>query len=234
MPNSISIFVFSPNPTQNYVLKDVYSDSSYPLEQKMSLKLYMKVLEQELDEESIERLQKKEKESEDFRNSLELFSQTFIPSLWPLSGFESYVYNSSYPLPYSNFLELNSASHVMYVPYFSCDELSICVQKGFLTDTLIGNPHYLEETCFIYMESHAHLPIRSRVLRQTQWKHPSKLERRAYWDSRNGIGKKKRLFTRPSAPPVVHGPQSSLPPFNLVSYLFETFIVDDIFSDLLH
>ena len=155
-----------------------------------------------------------------------------------MSGFEPYCYNFSYPISYSNFLELNSTSSTMYVPYSSCDDISICVQKGFIINTEIDNPHYFGETCFNLFESHAYLPIRSRVSRPITQKKCSKEERSNYWDSMNGIGKKKRFTRRPVAtlPPVAtlgSVPTSSLSSFSLVSHLYETFVPDNIFSDLL-
>ena len=102
---------------------------------------YMKQLEEELVEEDVELLQKKARKSEDFSKSLEYFFNSLVPFSWPMSGFSHASYNSSFPIPYSNFLELNSASlHYTYVPYSSCDDLSICVQKGFIIDTAIDNP----------------------------------------------------------------------------------------------
>ena len=143
----------------------------------MSLTPYMKQLEEELVEEDIELLQKKVRESEDFSNSLEYFFKLLVPSLWPMSGCSHASYNFSFPVPYSNFLELNSASlHSMYVPYFSCDDISICVQKGFIIDTEIDNPHYFGETNFISFENHAHLPMRTSVLRPNTKRHSSKEE----------------------------------------------------------
>ena len=199
----------------------------------------MKQLEEELVEEDVELLLKKARESEGFSNSLEYLFKSPVPSSWPLSGFSHASYNLSFPIPYSNFLELNSASlNSLYVPYSSCDDLSICVQKGFIIDTEIDNPHYFGETNFISFENHARLPIRVSVLRPNTKRHPSKEERGTYWLSRYGIGKRKK-FTRwlgATKPPVVtsgSGPASTSTSFNLVSYLFETFVPDDIFSDLL-
>ena len=143
---------------------------------KMSLMPYMKQLEEELVEEDVELLWKKAKESEDFSNSLEYLFKLPVPSSWPMSGFSHVSYNFSFPIPYSNFLELNSASHSLYVPYSSCDDLSICVQKGFIINTEIDNPHYFGETNFISFENHPHLPIRASVLRPNTKRHPSKEE----------------------------------------------------------
>ena len=161
-------------------LKDVYSTLSRLPNLTMSLMPYLKQLEEELELEDVERLQKKVKESEDFRNSLEYFSNSLVPSSWPLSGFECFLYNISYSIPYSNFLELNSASFSMYVPYSSCDNISICVQKGFFINTEINNPHYFGEMCFNLFESHAFLPICSCISRPTTQKRYSKKERSDY------------------------------------------------------
>ena len=61
-------------------LKDVYSDLSKLLNLKMSLTPYLKQLEEELELEDVERLQKKVKQSEDFKNSLECLSSSLVPS----------------------------------------------------------------------------------------------------------------------------------------------------------
>ena len=180
-------------------LKDIYSTSSKPLDLKMSLMPYLKQLEEELELEDVKRLQKKVKQSEDFKNSLEYLSSSLVPSSWPMSGFEPYHNNFSYPMPYSNFLELNSTSFTMYVPYASCNDISICVQKGLIINTEIDNPHYFGETCFNLFESHAYLLIRSHVLRPITQKKYSKKERSDYWLSMNGIGKKKKFTRWPGA-----------------------------------
>ena len=163
-------------------LNVVCSDLSKRQKRKMSLTQYMKQLEEELVEEDIKLLQKKAKESEDFSNSLEYLFKSLVPSSWPMSGFSHTSYNFSFPIPYSNFLELYSTSlHPLYVPYFSCNDLSICVQKGFIINTEIDNPHYFWEMNFISFENHAHLPIRASMLRPNTKRHPSKEERSAYW-----------------------------------------------------
>ena len=56
------------------MLKDVYSALSRLPNLKISLTPYMKQLEEELESEDTERLQRKVKESEDFINSLEYLS----------------------------------------------------------------------------------------------------------------------------------------------------------------
>ena len=204
----------------------------------MSLTPYMKQLEEELVEEDIELLQKKAKKSADFLNSLEYLFNSLVPFSWPMSGFSHPSYNSSFPIPYSNFLELNSTLlNYMYVPYSSCDDLSICVQKGFIINTEIDNPHYFGETKFISFENHAHLPSCASVLRTNTKRHPSKEERSAYWLSRYVIGRRKKLTkwlgTKPPVVTTGSGHASTSTSFSFVSHLYETFVPDDIFPDLL-
>ena len=130
------------------------------------------------------------------------------------------------------------ALHFNHCIYSSCDDLSICVQKGFIIDDEIDNPHYFGETNFISFENHARLPMCTSVLRPNTKRHPSKEERSAYWLSQYGIGRRKKFTRWPGAtkPPVVtmgSGHASTSTSFSLVSYLYETFVPDDIFSDLL-
>ena len=66
----------------------------------------------------------------------------------------------------------------------------------------------------------------------------SKKERSKYWNSMKGIRKRKRFTRWPGVtqPPVVTSGStstSSLSSFSLVSHLYETFVPDNIFSDLL-
>ena len=176
-------------------LNIVCSNLSKRQKLKMSLMQYMKQLKEELVEEDIELLWKKARKSEDFSKSLEYLFNSLVPFSWPMSGFSHASNNSSFPIPYSNFLELNSASFHLYVPYSSCNDLSICVQKGFIIDTEIDNPHYFGEMNFISFENHAHLPICASILRPNTKRHPSKEEQSTYWLSQYGIGKRKK-FTR--------------------------------------
>ena len=219
-------------------LNIVCSDSSKQRKLKMSLTPYMKQLEKELVEEDVKLLWKKARKSEDFSNSLEYLFNLLVPLSWPMSGFSHTSYNFSFPIPYSNFLEINSASYHLYVPYSSCDDLSICVQEGFIIDTEIDNPHYFGKTNFISFENHAHLPMRTSVLRPNTKRHSSKEEQSTYWLSQYGIRQRKK-FTRwlgATKPPVVTMRSSSATTstsFSLVSYLYETLVPNNIFSDLL-
>ena len=120
---------------------------------KMSLTPYMKQLEEELVEEDVGLLQRKARKSKDFSKSLEYLFNVSVPLSWPMSGFSHASYNSSFPIPCSNFLELNSVSlDPLCVPYSSCNDLCICVQKGFIINTEIDNLHYFGEMNFISFE----------------------------------------------------------------------------------
>ena len=125
MKLSILFFVLAIVTTPLIRLKDDYSASSSPLLLKMSLKPYMKDLQRDLDEEGIATLLKKEKDVEGFSELLDLL-QTFVHPSWPLCGLDDIRYNFDCSPPYSNFLNLNSSSRFLYVPYHTCyDDVKI-------------------------------------------------------------------------------------------------------------
>jgi hypothetical protein len=68
----------------------------------------MKDLKRNLGEEGIKELLKKEKGAEGFSSIVDTLRDTAIPLSWLFSGFDSAVYNSDFPIPYENFLNLNS------------------------------------------------------------------------------------------------------------------------------
>jgi hypothetical protein len=84
---------------------------------------------------------------------------TAIPLSWPFSGFDSVVYNSDFPIPYKNFLNLNAHSHSLYLPYHTCYDVVVCVQEGLIINIYIDNPHYFVETHFNLHELLAILPV---------------------------------------------------------------------------
>jgi hypothetical protein len=120
MKLSILITVLSSAETLLTSLNTVYSAFSSPRKLKMSLTPFMKDLKRDLAEEGIEELRKKEKGLEGFSNIIEHLHYTAVPPSWPLSGFDSIVYNSDFPIPYKNFLNLNSHSSYWYFPYHTC------------------------------------------------------------------------------------------------------------------
>ena len=64
----------------------------------MSLIPYIKDLEQDLWEENVEELCKKEKDINRFFNIVDFLANTSLPGAWPFSGLEDKYYNSSFKL----------------------------------------------------------------------------------------------------------------------------------------
>ena len=110
----------------------------------------MKDLKRDLDEEGIELLVNKEKNAEGFSTILDHLHKTFIHLSWPLSGLDDGSYNSDFDPPYSNFLNFNSSSCQLYVPYHTCYDDVICTREGLFVNSYIGNPHYFVEMHFFY------------------------------------------------------------------------------------
>jgi len=119
----------------------------------MSLMPYIKDLEWDLWEESIEGLHRKEKDIVDF------LVNTSLPCAWPLSGTEYKCYNFSFVTYYFSFLELNSHSHIFHLFYFTHNDDQICVPEWFFTNKYIGNLCYFMEMCFAIFKLHSFLPM---------------------------------------------------------------------------
>jgi hypothetical protein len=237
MKLSILTTVLSSDETQLTSLNAVYSASSSPRKLKMSLTPFMKDLKRDLSEEGIEELLKKEKGLEGFSNIVEHLHYTAVPPSWPLSGFDSTVYNSDFPTPYENFLNLNSHSPYRYFPYHTCSDDVVCVQEELIINTYIDNLHYFAETQFHLHELLAILPV---PVTETPQTHPStylsrKENQTDTWCSRNGTGKRRNRIL-PVATGLIgyQGTRrvTTTPSFSLLHYLAET-LIDDYFSDLL-
>jgi len=128
----------------------------------MSLTPYIKDLERDLYDENVEELRRKEKDIVGFSDIVDLLANTSLPCVWPLSGLDPEPpYSFSYRRPYPNFLQLNSNSPALYLPYFNHNDIQICVKEGYFTNDYIGNPHYFAEMCFVIFESHAFFPMPS-------------------------------------------------------------------------
>jgi hypothetical protein len=236
MKLSILTIILSSAETLLTSLNAVYSASSSLRKLKMSLMPFMKDLKRDLVEEGIEELCKKEKGLEGFSNIIEHLHYTAVPPSWPLSGFDSIVYNSDFPTPYENFLNLNSHSPYRYFPYHTCYD-DVCVQEGLIINTYIDNLHYFAEMHFNLHELLAILPV---LVTETPQTHPSTYQSRKEnqtksWRSRNGTGKRRNRIL-PVATKLIGymrtGRVTTTPSFSLLHYLAETFI-DDYFSDLL-
>ena len=153
---------------------------------------FMKDLKRDLDEEGIKLLVNKEKNIEGFSNILDYLHKTFVHPSWPLSSLDDSFYNSDFNPPYSNFLNLNSSLHQLYVSYHTCYDNVICTQEGLFVNSYIDKPHYFVEMHFVLHECYSILPLsfgywdksntsftyQSRKEICTQW-----------WLSRNGISK---------------------------------------------
>ena len=201
----------------------------------MSLTLYMKDLQRDLDEEGIELLVRKKKNTEGFSNILDNLHKTFVHPLWPLFDFKDSSYNSDFNPPYSNFLNLNSFSHQLYVPYHTCYDDVICTQEGLFVNSYIGNPHYFGEMHFILHECYSILPLPSGYQDQTNTSSTYQSRKEIctqQWLSRNGISKRKNCLLPINPGLLGNVPQRITPSFSLLHYLAKTFI-DDYFSDLL-
>ena len=144
-------------------LNTAYSASSSPRNLKMSLTPFMKDLQRDLDEEGIKLLVKKGEERRRlFKHTvLDHLHKTFVHPSWPLSDLEEDSYNFDYAPPYSNFLNLNSSSLHLYVPYHTCYDDVICTQEGIFVNSYINNPHYFAEMHFILLECYSILPMPS-------------------------------------------------------------------------
>ena len=221
--------------TQFTSLNIAYSASSSLRKLKMSLTAFMKDLQRDLDEEGIELLVKKEKNAEGFSNILDHLHKTFVHPSWPLSGLEEDSYNFDFDPPYPNFLNLNSSSLQLYVPYHTCYDDVICIQEGIFVNSFIGNPHYFAEMHFILLECYSILPMPFWYRDQTKTSstYQSRKENcTKRWLSRNGTSKRKNRLL-PINPGIFGNvSQRNTPSFSLLHYLAKTFI-DDYFSDLL-
>jgi len=205
-----------------------YRKLSSPLGPLMSLMSYIKDLEWDLYDENIEELHRKVKDITRFSNIVDLLANTSLPHVWPLSGLDPKPpYSFFYQCPYPNFLQLNSNSPTLYLPYFHHNDTQICVKESFFTNGYIGNLHYFAETCFAIFKSHAFFPMPNMYRDQSTQSRLSKEEWRWYWCLKNGTGKKKwcQLQKQPGL--------GAKPLTSFLSYLTESFIADDIFADLL-
>ena len=104
----------------------------------MSLTPYIKDLEWDLYDENVE--DRKEKDVVRFSDIVDLLANTSLPSVWPLSGLDPKPpYSFSYRRPYPNFLQLNSNSPALYLPYFNHNDIQICVKEGYCYDSFLSS-----------------------------------------------------------------------------------------------
>ena len=93
---------------------------------KMSLTSYMPYLQETLVDECIEELERKEKRSEDFRNSLDFLKNSPFHSLFSFPGQspDCYAWDIG---SFDNFLLLNGDTPFFILPYCSHNDRDICV-----------------------------------------------------------------------------------------------------------
>ena len=116
---------------------------------KMSLTSYMPYLQETLVDKCIEELERKEKWSEDFKNSL-------FHSLFPLLGQSPDCYACDVG-SFDNFLLFNGDTSFFVLLYYSHNNRDICVQIGLITNIFIDNSHYFARLGFESFKSEANL-----------------------------------------------------------------------------
>ena len=122
----------------------------------MSLASYMPYLQEMLVDECIEELERKEKRSEDFINSLDFLKNSPFHPLFPFLGQSPDCYSQDIG-SFDNFLLLNSDTSFFILPYCSHNDKNIYVWIGLITNIFIGNPHYFVRLGFKTFKSKANL-----------------------------------------------------------------------------
>ena len=130
----------------------------------------------------------------------------------------------------------------MYLPYFLHNDLDIVVHEGLIPNQMICNSHYFVSLCFDQFKAHAFLLMLNEPQDITQYpisREVSKKIHTEYWKQKD-LGKYKKKAknlwpgaisgtTKKSGKSGTPGPSS----FSLIDYLYQSFVVDNIFSDLL-
>ena len=194
----------------------------------------MLYLQETLVDECIEELERKEKQSKDFRNSLEFLKHSPFHPLFPFLGQSPDCYSQDID-SFDNLLLLNGDTPFFILPYHSHNDRDICVQVGLITNTFIGNLHYFARLGFKTFESKANLPmsnhrgytqpLKKKPLQRKniRTKHPLKKQ----WNS--------LAATQGSGTHGTQGTgQSGSGSTSFIQYLFEMFFIDNFYtSDLL-
>ena len=176
-------------------------------------------------DECIEELERKEKQNEDFRNSLDFLKNSLFHSLFPFPG------QSPACCSFDNFLLLNGDIPFFILPYHSHNDRDICVQVGLITNIFIGNPHYFARLGFKTFKSKANLPMSNHQgytqplkMKPLQRKNVrTKCPLRKQWNS--------LAVTQGSGTHGTQGSgQSGQGSTSLIQYLFETFFIDDFYT----
>ena len=123
---------------------------------KMSLTSYMPYLQETLVNKCIEELERKEKWSEDFRNSLDFLKNTLFHPLFPFPGQSPDCYACDIG-SFDNFLLFNGDTSFFVLLYHSHNNRNICVHIGLITNIFNGNSHYFARLGFESFKSKANL-----------------------------------------------------------------------------
>ena len=118
----------------------------------------MPYLQETLVDKCIEELERKEKQSKDFRNSLDFLKNSPFHSLFPFPRQSPDHYAQDID-SFDNFLLLNSDTPFFILSYCSHNDRDTCVQVGLITNTFIGNLYYFVRLGFETFESKANLPM---------------------------------------------------------------------------
>ena len=133
-------------------------------------------------------------------------------------------------------------SSCLYLPYFSHNNLDIVVHEGLIVNQTICNLHYFVSLCFDQFKAHALLLMLNEpqdIIQHPISREVSKKICTEYWKQKD-LGKHKKKAknlwpgvicetTRTSGKSRTPGP----PSFSLIDYLYQSFVVDNIFSGLL-
>ena len=107
-------------------------------------------------DECIEELERKKKQSEDFRNSLDFLKNSPFHPLFPFPGQSPDCYTRDIG-SFDNLLLLNGDTPFFVLLYHSHNDRHICVQVGLIINTFIGNLHYFVRLGFETFESKVNL-----------------------------------------------------------------------------
>ena len=183
-------------------------------------------------------LLQKEKDIEGFSCLIDLLYAIKVLSCWPLPVLDC-TYNSSLDSPYDSFLGLNMWSSCLYLPYFSYNDLNIVVYEDLIANQTICNLYYFVSLCFDQFKAHAFLLMLNEPQDITQYPISGEVFKKIctkYWKQKDlGKYKKKAKNLWPGAISGITrtSGKSGQTSFSLIDYLYQLFIVDNIFSNLL-
>ena len=197
---------------------------------KMSLTSYMPYLQETLVDEYIEELERKEKQSKDFRNSLEFPKNSPFHPFLPFPGQSPDCYSWDIG-SFDNFLLLNGDTPFFALLYHSHNDRDICVQVGLITNTLIGNLHYFVRLGFETFKSKANLlmsnywgyiqPLKKKLLQKKNVRTKCPLRKQ-----QNSLAATQGSGTHGTQESGQSGSGST----SLIQYLFETFFIHSFYT----